>query len=123
MEYISGNRCIRLNHLEKAGDFVDGHTHNFDHTTFVRRGAIYIEATHPDGLVVKRVFTSQEFTGDMPTEYSNVVRGSYHALIKAEITHKIVAIVDDTFFDCVYSHRNYQGDVVQVAEGWGSNYV
>lgn len=106
MEWASGNIFIRPNPLPKAGDKTDGHTHNFDHTTIVFKGAIHVKATLPDSSVIERDYVAPA-----------------HCLIKADVTHEITALVDDTVFWCVYSHHTPQGDVVQDYDGWTDAYV
>lgn len=101
MEYVSGNIFIRPNELPKAGDKVDGHAHNFDHTTVVFRGSVHVKAKYPDGRV-----REQDFVGG--SEF----------LVKAEVEHEITALEDNTMFKCYYSHRTPQGDVVQEWDGW-----
>lgn len=106
MEIVSGNVFIRKNPLSKAGDFVDGHQHNFGHTTIVFKGAVHVKAKLPNGTVVEREFVAPA-----------------HFLVRADVEHMITATMDDTEFWCVYSHRNAQGDVVQESNGWGAAYV
>lgn len=101
MEWISGNIFIRPNTLDHAGQCVDGHTHNFDHTTIVFTGSVHVEATLPNGEVKTGVFEAPA-----------------HFLVKADVTHKITALVDNTVFWCVYSHRTPQGDIIQEYDGW-----
>lgn len=105
MEWVSGNIFIRPNTLTKAGDVTDGHTHNFDHTTVVFKGAIHVKATLPDGSVVERDFVAPA-----------------HCLIRADVLHEITALEDDTVYWCVYAHREPQGDVVQEVTGWYEAY-
>lgn len=109
MEWISGNIFIRPNRLAKAGDVTEGHKHNFDHTTIVFKGLVRVEATLPDGRVIQRDFG----------EGSNFGR---HFLVKAEVLHKITALVDDTEYWCTYSHRTPQGDITQINTGWDDAY-
>jgi len=106
MELVSGNIFLRPNELPKAGDYVDGHKHNFDHTSFVIKGSVHVVATLPNGTVIERDFAAGQ-----------------HFLIRADVTHLITALEDDTLFHCIYSHRTPQGDVVQEANGWGAAYV
>jgi len=106
MEWISGNIMIRPNPLEKAGDGVKGHTHNFDHTTIVFSGAVHVRAVHPDGTVIEKDFHAPA-----------------HFLVKADVEHQITALVDHTEFWCVYSHRTPQGDVVQEVTGFDKAYL
>jgi quercetin dioxygenase-like cupin family protein len=105
-EYASGNIFIRENPLPKIGDRTAGHTHNFDHTTFVIKGAVHVKAICPDARVIERDF----------------VAGQYF-LVKADVLHEIIATQDDTLFLCVYAHRTPQGDIVQEYTGWDRAYV
>jgi hypothetical protein len=42
---------------------------------------------------------------------------AYHALIRADVEHELMALAP-SIFDCTYSHRTPQGDVVQINNGW-----
>jgi hypothetical protein len=105
MEWVSGNIFIRPNPMPRAGDVTEGHAHNFDHTTIVFKGAIRIEATLPNGTQIARDFAAPA-----------------HALIRADVRHRITALADDTEYWCVYSHRTPQGEVTEVATGWEDAY-
>lgn len=105
MEYQRGNIMVRPNSLPKAGDKVDGHAHNFDHTTVVFEGSIHVKAKLPTGVIVEKDFS----------------RGS-EFLVKAETEHEITALEDNTMFKCYYSHRNPQGEVVEDFGGWMEAY-
>lgn len=105
MEWVAGNIFIRPTVLHRAGSRVDGHRHNFDHVTVVFRGAVHVRAALPDGTVVQREFHAPA-----------------HVLIRAQATHEITALVDDTEFWCIFSHRDAQGDVVQEYTGWTEAY-
>ena len=104
-EWISGNIFIRSNPLNK-GSVIEGHKHNFDHTTIVFKGAVHVSAKLPDGKLIERDFVAPS-----------------HFLVKAEVEHTITAIMDDTEFWCVYSHRTPQGDISVERTGWGKAYV
>lgn len=105
MEWVSGNVYIRPNKLKDVGDLVQGHKHNFDHTTIVFKGAVHVTAVLPDGKKIERDFMAPS-----------------HFLVRAEVEHRIVAIQSDTEFWCVYSHHTPQGDVVQEYPGWPEAY-
>ena len=105
MEQVSGNIFLRKMHLAK-GEVINGHTHNFDHTSIVFTGSVHIKAKLPSGQVVERDFVSPS-----------------HCLIKAEVEHEITALEDGTQFWCVYSHRQPNGDIVQEYTGWDKAYV
>lgn len=105
-EWISGNVFIRPNELNAVGDRIDGHKHNFDHTTIVFKGAVHVKAVLPSGVVVERDF-----------------KAPAHFLVKKDVTHEITATEPDTLFWCVYSHRTPQGEVSVEYNGWGASYV
>ena len=106
MDFISGNIFVRKNPLTKVGDAVNGHKHNFDHTTIVFKGALHVKAVLPNGSVVERDFTAPA-----------------HFLVRADVEHEITATADDTEFWCVYAHREPQGGVSQVYTGFEEAYT
>ena len=106
MEWISGNVMIRPMSFAAAGDVVEGHAHNFDHTSIVFCGAVRVRCVLRNGFV-----REQEF------------RAPAHFLVLAGVEHRIEALEPDTVVWCVYSHRTPQGDVVQDWDGWGPGYV
>lgn len=105
MEWVSGNILIRPNFFGKAGEVIQGHKHNFDHTSFVIKGSVRVRATTPDGRKLDKVF-----------------KAGQHFLVLAEVDHEITALEDNTEFFCIYSHRTPQGDVVQEVTGWDEAY-
>lgn len=104
-EWMSGNIFIRQTRLESIGNYTDGHTHNFDHTTIFFQGSFRVTATLTDGSQVIREFTAPDYV-----------------LIKADVLHRIEALQDNSIYWCVYSHRDAQGEVVQKSEGFGPAY-
>lgn len=105
-EFVSGNNFIRPMRFQKAGDRVDGHAHNFDHTTLVLSGAVHVKAHLLDGTVLEKDFTA--FTW---------------FLVKAGVRHEISALEPNTLAWCVYSHRTPDGTIVPEYTGWRSAYV
>lgn len=111
-ELVAGNIFIRPNYLTK-GQIINGHAHNFDHVSYCTSGSVHIEAVIPqsDG-------SSKTLTRTLKaTDSRNWI------LIKAGVEHKIIALEDNTKFDCIYSHRTPQGDVVEEYTGWEAAYV
>lgn len=104
-ERVSGNIFIRPMSLPKVGDSIQGHKHNFDHTTIVFTGAVRVVATLPDGLEIEREFTA-------PDSF----------LVKADVEHEITATANDTVAWCVYSHRTPQGEVTEEYTGFEDAY-
>jgi quercetin dioxygenase-like cupin family protein len=110
MELISGNIFIRPMTFETKGSVVEGHEHNFDHTTYVVRGGVLIESLNDDGSVKQSI-----------AKYAS--QGHNWALIKANVKHRLTALTDDAHAHCIYAHRNPQGDVVQAYDGWTPGYL
>ncbi len=108
-EWVSGNIFIRPNQHMMKGDVIPGHTHNFDHTSFVTEGSVHVKGTLPDGRVIE---------GDFGRDYK-----ARHFLVKADVKHEITALEDNTNFYCIYSHRHPQGDVSESYTGWHEAYV
>ncbi len=104
-EWVSGNVYIRPNRLEKAGQKVEGHKHNFDHTTIFFRGSFRVKKISADGTEQEREFEA-----------------GTHCLIQAGVVHEITALEDDSEFWCIYSHRTPQGRIVQEFTGWEKAY-
>ncbi len=100
MEQSCGNIYRRKNKLGK-GQVTQGHTHNFDHLTIVFTGGIHIKAKMPDGSTLERDFFA-------PSD----------CLIRADVEHEITALMDDTEYWCIYSHRFPQGQVSMEETGW-----
>lgn len=110
MEFVSGNVFIRPMLFEKKGDVVNGHTHNFDHTTYVPRGGLRFELLDAAGNVAR---STDKWAAE----------GHNHVLIRAGACHRITALEDGSLGHCIYAHRNPQGDVVQDYDGWTPGYV
>lgn len=115
-EQALGNIYVRPFILASAGDVLPGHTHNFDHTTFVAKGGVHCRATLPDGTVIERDF----WAAHRPENSANTPD---FCLILADVVHEFTALVDDSVIRCVYAHRTPQGEVVQQYTGWPAAYV
>lgn len=103
MEYVSGNIFIRQMTFGALGTVVDGHSHNFDHTTYVIRGSVLVERLAADGTVEASVVKTAR-------------QGYNWVLIKAGHKHRLTSLEEDTEAHCIYSHRLPQGLV-----DWGGN--
>lgn len=118
MDLISGNIFIRRGEL-LAGQFVETHAHNFDHTTYIPKGEVNIEKlavteTNEDGTPSK--FEVVDTVNKKATDGYNWV------LIKAGVYHRIHAVTDTTYH-CIYSHRDPLGEIVEDYDGWTPAYV
>lgn len=105
MEFVSGNIFVREMAFETAGAVITGHSHNFDHVTYVARGAIRIDALDADGAVTRTIDKAASANHNW-------------VLIRAQVCHRITALEDGTIAHCIYSHRNPQGEVVVEYDGW-----
>jgi quercetin dioxygenase-like cupin family protein len=110
VEEISGNLFFR-HHQMKKGDVIEGHEHNFDHTSIVFEGCVHVVGQTPDGRTVEVTLPY--------TEDGKTVR---HCLIDRQVKHRIEAL-EDSHFVCAYSHHTPQGEVTQVCTGWHGAYV
>lgn len=77
-----------------------GHKHNYDHVTYLLRGSVRVtyKFVNNDG---REVEGSREFSAPD------------RILIKAEVEHTIKALTDEVLYDCVFSHRDFDGLVTQ----------
>jgi len=110
MEVVLGNIYIRQvpEPLEK-GEIVEGHTHNFDHVTYVNKGSFKITRTSPDGETKSRTIHATD-------EYNFV-------MILATHNHTLEALEDDSVYHCVYAHRNpITKEVQEHYTGWDEAY-
>ena len=104
-EEASGNIFLRKWRGIEKGHVIEGHKHNFDHTTIVFTGAVKVRAKVQSGEI------EREF------------RAPTHFLVRAGVEHEYTALEDGTEYWCVYSHRTAQGDIVQEFTGWGPSYL
>lgn len=112
-ELVLGNIFVRPNCGMAQGAVCDGHTHNFDHVTFVTRGSFRITRTWPDGRTETIVVHAPGSAG---------YDGRWFVLIKAECMHRLEALEPNSDFFCVYAHRDPQGRVLQHYDGWLESY-
>jgi hypothetical protein len=109
VEFVAGNIFVRPMTFAKRGDVVQGHAHNFDHTTFALFGSVRVVALLPNGERQEVDLRQSEFPGDRRV----------YALIKAGVQHEITCTSEGgAECWCVYSHRDPQGEVVQEWTGW-----
>ncbi len=82
--------------LELTCDEDVGHSHNFDHITFVNVGSVRV------------------FFGDGITENDGkiYIAGEFF-LCRADVHHRIKAMEPDTHYTCMFSHRDADGIVTQ----------
>ena len=91
-----GNIWVRQHDLKKAGEFIDGHKHHFDHVSLLTSGRVMVEVDgHPPKEFVAPTFI----------------------VIRKEHNHKITALEDDTLWYCVFALRDVDGSPIEIYEG------
>lgn len=97
---VIGPVSLRTFDLEKKCQENEQHAHNYDHTTIVVAGGI-------------KVFYEYEDKGETVKGES----GEYHqgeaVCIKAGVRHTVKALVDNTKYMCIFSHRDLDGLITQ----------
>ena len=89
--------------LEKACEENAGHKHNYDHVTYLLRGKVRVTYSYDqDGKTV---------TGEREFEAPDRI------LIKKDVHHTIKALTENVVYDCVFSHRDFDGLVTQQYNG------
>lgn len=88
-----GNIWVRQNILEKAGDNLGGHTHNFDHVSLLTKGSVRVEVE-----------------GSEPKEF----KAPTFIVIRKEHIHNFIALEDDTNYYCVFALRDLNGNVMDI---------
>lgn len=104
MEFVSGNIYIRtpLDGTLKVNETVVGHAHNFDHTTYVKAGAIEVTIMEPTKVNYLGAVIEAEVVA------SKIIRATDEVnwmLIMAGKTHTLRALEDGSVYHCIYSHR------------------
>jgi len=115
-EPVLGNIYVRKMYFAEAGDVMNGHTHNFDHTTIVFKGSVRVRYTK-DGELKERIVSAPKSGKGKPTE-----RGEGYFVVPKYIEHEIIALEDDTEAWCTFAHRGRHGEVVQDFEGYTEAY-
>lgn len=103
MRYLSGSICILTSDRPmRLGEVVLGHRHNFDHTTYINKGAMEITLLevdevngHGDPLRARPALTKIVRASD-PVNWFLILKGRHHVL---------KALEEGTVYHCIYSHR------------------
>jgi quercetin dioxygenase-like cupin family protein len=95
--------------LGKACESHKGHEHNYDHTTIVIRGRI-------------KVCYEYEKDGQTVSGESGEFGPGEDVFIRAKVRHTIKALEDNTVYMCIFSHRDFDGVVVETYVGNQSAY-
>lgn len=106
---IVGPLGIRRFELDKKCETNEGHKHNYDHTTIVIRGGI-------------KVIYSYEKDGKLIEGESAEFRQGQAIAIKKDVLHTIKALEDNTQYVCVFSHRDFDGQIIENYNGHSQAY-
>lgn len=101
---VVGPIQMRKFHLAKTCDADEGHQHHYDHALLVLRGRLKVSYRYEqDGKTVEG--ESREFgQGESLT-------------VKADVFHTAKALEPDTLYACIFSHHDFDGQVVQTYTG------
>jgi hypothetical protein len=91
-----GNIWVRQNVMNKAGDFVPGHKHHFDHVSLLTKGSVSVSVE-----------------GHEPKEF----KAPTFIVIRKDHQHTLTALEDDTHWYCVFALRDLDGEVIEHYEG------
>lgn len=105
---VLGPVAYRPFELDRVCQESIGHTHNYDHVTFVQSGALKVYYRRP---------------GEDEERESRVFRVGEFFLVKAEVLHRIKAVEPNTRYACVFTHRDFEGQVIQEYNGNEAAYV
>ena len=88
-----GNLYVSPQPMERKGDEIGGHTHYFDHVSFLVRGSVevFVEGHEPKILV-----------------------GPTFVIIRKHTRHRIVALEDNTEWYCVFAIRDLDGNTQDI---------
>tara|TARA_S200002703_G_scaffold73209_3_gene63194 strand:+ start:586 stop:1110 length:525 start_codon:yes stop_codon:yes gene_type:complete len=132
-----GNVYIRPMVFPEQGHLVSGHSHNFDHVTFISRGSLLVRiADVPDiedcafceaGQTPQGACTVCRGKGEIRPKPvygpEQVLDGGHFLLIKAQKYHEFTCLSDNALAFCVYSHRDPEtGEVVDRPNNWMAAY-
>lgn len=95
---------LRPMRLAKAGDKIDGHTHNYGHAMIVTSGSYNIKGKFPDGSDAFEVNLKQHEFYD----------------IDKDIQHEITALEDNSSHYCIFPSRFPTGIIAGKNTRWFS---
>lgn len=94
---IDGCTASRVVHLGGSCGPHEGHGHNYDHVTYCCGGTVQITVLNPDGT---------------EGESKELIPGASFA-VRAGVRHRIEPVGGDAMYVCVFSHRDFSGQVAQ----------
>lgn len=97
--------------MQAKGEVVESHAHTFPHMTLCFSGAYRIEAIVDGQKVTTEIYSSRP---DKPAQN--------YCEIKAGIEHKLIALEDNSTYQCWYVHRDSRGEVTEEYTGWPKAY-
>ena len=84
---LVANVFVKMMHMPKSGDTIDGHAHTFDHITLLSSGSVLME--HDNG--------------------SKTFKAPILIVTPKGITHKFTALEDNVLICCVHAIRDGDG--------------
>lgn len=102
--FVIGPMAVRRTFFDKKGETVEGHEHKHDHATQVNEGSVHVTARWDKGQ-------------GKVEEMGIFEKGDYFVTYK-DVWHEITALTDFAAVDCIYPHRDAEGNIV---EKWRGN--
>ena len=100
-----GNVYFRPMRFEQKGEMTLGHKHNFDHVTFLWHGSVRLRAWQG----------SQDAPEVVPVDRQYAAPS--RILIRREWFHEITALENQSYADCIYAVRDFDGNVTDTWNG------
>lgn len=107
---IIGPIGVRKFELAEVCESNAGHQHNYDHVTIVVRGRIKVIYRYEQGGQVVEGESREFGAGETVT-------------IKANVHHTVKSLEANTLYLCVFSHRDFDGQVIQSYRGNDAAYI
>lgn len=94
-----GNLFLRPMDFPEVGSVVSGHTHKFDHVTWLSRGSVVCRAQECDPVTKEPIGPAVERAYQAPAAI----------LIARNFKHEFVALEPGTRADCIFALRDFDG--------------
>ena len=127
METRSGSIFCRWSEaVLQEGHVVEGHTHNYDHTTFFMQGLWKVQCFSQVFDAAKQPVLDKNGNPLWHKVREVMIQGGAPGawyLIEAKCKHTLTLVKGSGVYVCVYSHRTDEGEVTEVYNGHHQAYV
>lgn len=106
-----GNLYCRPMEFESLGSVQNGHTHNYDHVTYIVRGSVLV-----------KFYKVDEQGNQITTAKDQVYKAGGKVQVRADTWHQFTALEENTYAECVFPHRDSAGNIVDEFNGIMASY-